>query len=395
MKELLASKIKELFWNIGIEIRRVKDKKPIIENVFKNDCKKKVLISYLKDPFIKGIDYKHTNLLECFTIAEIFNDLGFQVDVISLDSTYKVNYCNYDVICGQGRIYENSFNNDCRIKRIYYSTGSSFFYSEINTAKKVRDFYEKTKILATSSGRFFNHTVTKSIFLSDKVIVLGNNTVLDTFVNLDGNAANRYENLNAFYFDVCNIDLNKKNFYISKKHFLWFGSSGFLHKGLDLLIDIFSKRNDYFLHICGIETVYEAKVLNYYKPIITSSKNIFNHGFVNIDSSDFKNLMLTCSFVIFPSISEGGAVSVLNVVANGGLIPIVTKSVGLDVDEFGYIVDDSIFSINNLLDNINELSEQDIFELSIKAKTLVREHYTYDKYKTNLKSILSSCFDFK
>jgi len=43
-----------------------------------------------------------------------------------------------------------------------------------------------------------------------------------------------------------------KNYAQTRNNFLWLGTDAFVHKGLDLLIDVFSKRDDVVLHICGI-----------------------------------------------------------------------------------------------------------------------------------------------
>ena len=52
--------------------------------------------------------------------------------------------------------------------------------------------------------------------------------------------------------------------------------------------------------------------------------------------------MSECAFVVHPSISEGGSPSVLNVVANGGLIPVCSKACGVDLPEDGSVVIDEV-----------------------------------------------------
>jgi hypothetical protein len=118
------------------------------------------------------------------------------------------------------------------------------------------------------------------------VIVLGNDFVLKTYTDYDTEKSERYKNLNAFYYDINNTDLNKKNFKEAKKHFLWFGSTGSLHKGLDILIEIFSNRNDIILHICGMNKN-ENNFIKFYEQNFNKCKNIINHGFVKIKSKNF------------------------------------------------------------------------------------------------------------
>ncbi len=32
---------------------------------------------------------------------------------------------------------------------------------------------------------------------------------------------------------------------------MWFGSGGMIHKGLDLVLEVFARMQEYHLHICG------------------------------------------------------------------------------------------------------------------------------------------------
>ena len=89
-----------------------------------------------------------------------------------------------------------------------------------------------------------------------------------------------------------------KDFNNAKKHFLWFGSSGMIHKGLDLLLDIFSKREEIHLHICGPlegnQSFNKLFTMSYLKP------NIHYHGFVSINSTLFKEAAAKMRFCYFP-----------------------------------------------------------------------------------------------
>ena len=106
---------------------------------------------------------------------------------------------------------------------------------------------------------------------------------------------------------------------------------------------------------------------------------------MDINSADFKNVMDKCAFVVHPSVSEGGAASVVTVMANGGLIPIISKSSGLDVEEFGYVFD--VIDKNTVLEYINEalkLSNDVLYEKALKTKSTVRKNHTYEIYRQNL-----------
>jgi len=380
---------KNIFKLFGYSISKItQENAGFLKNVFNTNFSKNVLISYILTPFVSVISYSHTNVMECYTAAEVFQKIGFNVDVVDFMDGRNIDYNFYDVVYGFGYPFENAFYSDCaeKIKKIFYSTGACPFYSNKNTALKILDFYiEKDKIIP-QSGRLLYQFWSMQSIMPDLNVCLGNQFVANTYLEI--NPYLNIKSLSIFFFDVYDIDLAKKNYKEAKKNFLWFGSSGLLHKGLDILIDIFSERNDVFLHICGASKT-EKKFFNFYQAIIDKSDNIVEYGFVDINSDNYNKLMNLCGFVIYPSISEGGAAAVVNVMANGGLIPIISKSSGLDVEEYGYVFDDIEKDvILKKIDEALELTEEELYLKSLKTKSNVRDNYSYQNYKNILKEIL-------
>jgi len=105
-------------------------KSSILYNVFNSKHEKHVLISYIKAPFIEGIKFSHSNYLECYTAAEIFHELEFNVDVINLDSFESIDYSKYHAVYGVGLPLENAFyySETEKIIKIFYATGCMPFY---------------------------------------------------------------------------------------------------------------------------------------------------------------------------------------------------------------------------------------------------------------------------
>lgn len=368
----------------------------ILSDVFGLNFKERVLLSYIKQPFIEGIKYHHTNYLECYTAAEIFNELGFAVDVVDLfDNNSQIRYDEYKIIYGLGIPLENAFYdiNSESVLKILYATGCNPFYSYKTSMEQVQNFYLSKGKLMPRSSRVTENFWTCSYFLSDKIIALGNKFVADTFINV--NPLINCESVNAFYFDVYDINIDAKNFDISKKHFLWFGSSGLLHKGLDLLIDIFLERKDITLHICGASKD-EIKFWDYYQSKIVNCKNIIDYGFVDIKSDKFKNLMNECAFCVYPTASEGGSPALLNVMANGGLIPIASKACGIDIEDFGFEFNElNRVEIEKYIDKVISLSSNELLQKSKYVKQFVKENFTFLNYKKNLKSSIVKAISSK
>ena len=112
-----------------------------LNNVYKTSFNKSVLIVYLTSAFNKKENISHSNMTECRTFAEIFREIGYNIDVINLNSTRKIKK-QYDVILGMDVALEKSFfNKKDSTKHIFYATGACPIYSNMISTKKARDFY--------------------------------------------------------------------------------------------------------------------------------------------------------------------------------------------------------------------------------------------------------------
>ena len=361
-----------------------------LNNVYKTSFSKSVLIVYLTSAFNKKENISHSNMTECRTFAEIFREIGYNIDVINLNSTRKIKK-QYDVILGMDVALEKSFfNKKNSTKHIFYATGACPIYSNMISTKKARDFYYKNKILLLDSIRKIEYTQDFQIFLSDSVIVLGNDFVKNTYLQYD-DEKQRYKNLDAFYFDIINPDISKKDFRKARRNFIWFGSLGALHKGLDVVIDYFLEHPEYNLYICGLNKS-EKNLLDFYMSKINNKKNIHLSGFLKIGSIEFNNLVNNCAFALYPSLSEGGSPALLNIIANGGIIPIYSKQSGIDFGkEISFELDENTsIAIGEVISKIEMIPDKNIKNMAIECTNYVRSHFTYEKYKNNLKDIIEN-----
>lgn len=392
---MLAKKVNRFFrsfTNRGVDT--VSGDELLMVDVFDRNYQKKVLLSYIKQPFVEGIKFHHSNYLECHTAAEVFDELGYRVDVVDLfDNTTEINYSEYEVVYGLGIPFEKAFYslNPEAIVKIFYSTGCNPFFSYKVSALQVQNFYVSSGRLVPQSSRVSDVFWTFQYLLSDYVIALGNQFVTNTYK--DTNPLLNCHPINAFYFDVYNINLEVKNFDRAKTNFLWFGSTGLLHKGLHLLIDIFSNRPDITLHTCGASKS-ETQFWEYYQPIVDRCSNIIDHSFIDLKSNQFNNLMDSCAYCIFPTVSEGGSPALLNVMANGGLIPIASKACGVDIDQFGFVFDElNQKEIEKQIDAALRLNIGELKEKCISVKETVRRQYHYSLYKENIAKNISKAIN--
>jgi hypothetical protein len=361
-------------------------------NAFKTNYSKKVLISYLIEPFIADkIPLNHTGYTECYTAAKIFNNLGYQVDVVNWREKIQLNYNEYDIIYGLGEAFERVFysENAERILKIAYATGCCHFYVNKHSVKRVAGFYKRHGKIIPQSSRILPGFRHLQHCLSDLIIVLGNNYTANTFKSTSAN--NNVRTINSFYFKSQNITIDDKDIEQIKKNFMWFGSNGLIHKGLDLLLDFFKEHTEYTLHICGASSSERIFFEHYNNELLGKKPNIINHGFVDIDSKKFKNILVQCCFAILPSASEGGSPSLVNVIVNGGLIPIAPIIVGIEM--FG--IDSLIINRRQSYDDIKKkiietggFTNSVITELSKKFQRYYLEKYSFENYEKKMGKII-------
>jgi glycosyltransferase involved in cell wall biosynthesis len=346
-----------------------------------NPFQKKVLISYITAPLENPTEEfpSHTNYSECREIISIFRDLGYAVDVVHcLDEKHnpEIRKKKYDVIFGFGEpFYYAALQNPHAIK-IIYLTEVHPELSYRNEKERIEYFYRRHN-KRTQLKRSGKHFKTREIEIADFGIFFGN-AFTSQYYAIPPGALYTLEPTGLINKDYT---YKKRDFAESRKNFIWFGSYGAIHKGLDILVDAFSDLPEYSLYICGLTTS-ERKLFDIGK------KNIHDLGFVHVETPAFIRLMDSCSFVILPSCAEGMATSVLTCM-NHGLIPVVTRECGIDLQDWGiYIEDYRVESVKEQIKmcatcdpRILEKYHKQVYDYSIKK-------FNIDRYSKDFKKIL-------
>ncbi|MBC2716519.1 MAG: glycosyltransferase family 4 protein [Desulfobacteraceae bacterium] len=359
-----------------------------MENIFHTDYKKNALISYLEEPFKnKNLPLTHSNFREVLYIVKLISEFGYNIDLINYLDQGGVNYEKYQLLFGFGFPLENSFKQKINIdKRIFYATGAH------STQRNAAEIYRILALKKRKGTLLYPQRIKKypdnlSASFSNVIFCTGNNWTISTYRPFfDGSILSVPVSVYMFY---PHQKLSRK-WATAKKHFLWFGGKGLVHKGLDLCIEAFAKLPEYTLHICGPK---EDDFFSVYRRELFSLPNIIFHGYVDISSLDFKCIVETCGYVIFPSCSEGGGGSVLTCMGTG-LIPIVTVEASINVNDFGFIIENTeILNIINLVKYVAGLPESDIKIRSQKSYEYVLNHHDFNKFKNNIRNALIKAFN--
>lgn len=368
-------------------VQKLFNNEKIVKDIFGTRRERKVLICYLPDAFKGGALHKHhSNLTECYTAAEAFDRLGYSVDCASPNKR-GIDYSHYDVVFGINcPAYAESFTTDSKITplRIFYSVGAHTFYNFRVTAARNREFFERHGKWLLSSchyvpGNGMNYYMSR---LSDAVISLGD-SFLTKQMEAEGDNTEKVRPLSAFYFKV-HEPKEEKDFTHCRNNILWFGSSGMLHKGLDIAIDFAIEHPQFTLHICG-GSRQEQEFWSHYRKRIDGCRNIHLHGFLNIESDKFADVLDNCGILLNPSLSESGAVAVLNVLGNGALLPVYSKGTGLDIADAGFEVEDVTYkAFEKALLSVAQMPDETIRQKAWNAHRLVSTKYTLDNYRETM-----------
>jgi glycosyltransferase involved in cell wall biosynthesis len=183
----------------------------------------------------------------------------------------------------------------------------------------------------------------------------------------------------------------RKDFEASRRNFLWFGSHGFVHKGLDLVLEAFAEMPEYHLTVCGpIELDVEKDFKNAFNKELYQTSNICTVGWVDVGSPEFVQIVDQCAALIYPSCSEGQCGGVI-VCMHAGLIPILSYESGVDVEGFGFLLQDcSVEGIKNSIRMVASLSAEALRKKARQAWEFARANHTREKFAEEYRKVVGA-----
>ena len=319
----------------------------------------------------------HSSKWESREIALIFSRLGYNVDIINWQDTSFVPEKNYDIIFD---IHHNlsrlaPYLPDNAIK-ILHSTGSYPEYAahrELdridNLIKRKKKYYSPKRICETV---YFK----RSVETADAISLFGAKHTLSTFPN---EFQKKISLLPVTYSNSILKDLNEP----LGKEFLWFYGYGAVHKGLDILLDIFSEKKEYTLNIVGnIDT--EKDFINIYAKELYSLPNIKYHGFLSPMSNEYKNVIDKCFCFIAPSCSESTSTAVITCL-NTGLYPIYSRDNGVQLFSNGYLLENCRHKeIENAIKSVMNKNKNELRNAMLNNRTYVQREHSREKFSIEM-----------
>lgn len=353
-------------------------------------AKGNVLISYNLDPFLakstETICNKHTHHWESLEMVKIFLDLGYCIDVITLFNDVFVPKKHYSIVIDCRHNLERLaplLDRDC-IRILYADTAHIVFH---NAAECNRLYaLQQRRGITIRNNRF--ELPNKGIEYADCTIVLGNEFTINTF---------KYARKPIYRVPISTTEVypfpEEKDFTACSKRFLWFGSNGLVHKGLDLTLEAFAEMPDYHLTIVGPVSREVDFEKAFYKELYHTA-NIHTYGWIDVSSPEFVELANSCLGIIYPSCSEGGGGCVV-ICMHAGLIPIVTYETSVDVrDDYGVILKEaSVVEIKKEIQKISSLPPAELKAMARRSWEFVRANHTRENFSQKYRSVITEIID--
>lgn len=320
----------------------------------------------------------HSNSIEITEIINLLISYDFCIDIIDCDfkscRTFLSNR-HYDYILGFGYPYYEAHILNPHAKCILFLTENFPSYVKIKSDERYKYYYERNHKRGKGVVRDASLFKDEYLFFSDFLIKIGNKST-------------KLENCKQFCISPSglrnpNYTINIKDYNTTKHKFVWFGSSGAIHKGLDLLIDVFKMDLSMELYIYGLNPKDEY-LLNKITP------NIHNCGKINVEDDEFiEQVVNRNSFVVLPSCSEAQSTGVITCMLHG-LIPIVSEECQFPNFSFGIQLHGfSVEYLHNKLCEATNLDNQKLKSMSYASYFYANNNYSIFSYRERLKNVFA------
>lgn len=336
--------------------------------------KKRCLIVYLLSPFQNSIiDDRHQNFRQSLEMARMFDKYGYTVDVINFDNRYARLKYQYDCVCGlipRGiDVYSKKLKKDAI--KIAYLTSMNLEVTAQNEVRRCKELEERRGIVV--KPRRNGGKIQKEIENFDAVWCIGNDYNFQSYKTFKMPPVFYIKN-SGYVFDWANPQAVR-----DPKSFVYFGSAGQVHKGLDLLLEIFAYRiKDCKLYVCGCYEK-ESDFHEAYHKELYETNNIIPMGFVNIESETYKKLATDCAYTILPSCAEARAGSILSNMS-AGLIPIVSYACGYEEEYAINLPDCKMDTIEKYIREYSQKDQEWINMMSARSIEIVKHHFSIESF---------------
>lgn len=304
------------------------------------------VVSYLKTAFEGGARLGgHSNVWEARVLVEWFLKKRFLVHVLDFNNRSYLPDREVDVVL-------DIESNLSRLKRYYSSgtikimhlTGSFPRFQNEAELSRIQDFKARHGVSLLPRRQVYNESdFVESIHLADACSLLGNAWTLSTYPTC---YRQKISLIDVSASQLLSVKSPRE--FLTGTEYLWFFGGGAVHKGLDLVIDAFSKLDHLTLNIVG-DLESESDFFQFYKGSL-KKLNIRYWGYLDPSSDTFNEVARKCFSFIAPSCSESMSAACATLLRLG-LFPVLSRQTGIDLPlGAGFYLE--TLSVNEIIDKI-------------------------------------------
>lgn len=364
---------------------QVVDGPQIVCNINYNGGKqKKILLCYLSQCFEPAhYHISHSNVQGVLSMVNVFIKLDFCIDVCYCNDEKAYNLLqdeNYDYIFGFGKTFDKLTQKNKKATAILIVTENDPNVVETKYKERIKYFRERHPKWNVNRFKPRNNFYFKETFRKYNIaIIMTSSYNINKFIKP---FQKTYQiNVNGLYNKSFSL-INKLAVLPSTKNkFLWFGSLGLLHKGLDILIDVFELLPDFTLDIYGAVD-YELKAIK------SIPSNVHIMGRINVLSDEFIRVAESHRYVISASCSEGMNTGIITCMLHG-LIPIVTRETGIETQES--VIEINSIKVEELAEQLKEVSNIDYNQIFMQSKNIyeyAQSTFTLENFTNRFEGIV-------
>lgn len=387
MKRLLTATARRF----GLELRRYKPRysEQCVSLPARDPANGCVLLSYILEPFLLAPGERpstaHTHHSESLLIARAWLERGFDVDIIDYRNNVFVPRKDYRIfVCARTQFDRLAPLLPQGCIKIAHLDTAHFLFNNHAAFERALDLQRRRGVTCTSIRIVESN---RAIELADYGALLGDEFSRQTYA---------YAGKRIYCLPVPTLGTyprpDRKDFDVVRRRFLWFGSTGFVHKGLDRVLEAFNGMPDLELAVCG-PIDQEAEFAEIYGKELYRSPNIRTVGWVDVAGPEFLRVANDCAALVFPSCAESQSGSSLTCM-QAGLIPILSREAGIETRDFGItLADSSIPEIQRAVRHVAGLPATALHRMACATHDYARSHHTLEEYEKAYRAMVEELLE--
>ncbi|MEG2237058.1 MAG: glycosyltransferase [Akkermansia sp.] len=299
----------------------------------------KILLSYSKthfDPTLSPSEHKHWGSSASIIARTLYETLSAIGDVTYID------FKDYARVAGQSYdiVVTITNNMDRLLSCVTYDklVIMAVNMHPITRNRILMDFCKKNAITALESlsKEIVSLAGIEWFTKADQIFVVGNEATVNSYLE-NGVLPSKIKALNYAALQGQERSVSLPREHHEKRRFLYIATEMTLRKGFDIICDLFTEAYkhgvDFQLSLVGAcNKEFYTKKLELLRSILGDQLTIY--GWVESSSEEYSTILENHDFLIFPSLEEGQAGTVLDGMMRG-IIPIVSQHAGVDFSPLG------------------------------------------------------------